>query len=100
MTDTTTPVSHQLASVVDELGPLIERLQTVSGTARGLTGATDWQAKAATAFHELAEAWAGEVLGLICLAETARIDAANARDRARFREADAYAAAHAPAGAR
>ncbi|MCP2638256.1 hypothetical protein K0817_017010 [Microbacterium sp. HD4P20] len=100
MNDPAAPASHQLAVVVRDLAALIEGLTDAAATARGLSAATDWQSSAATAFHEKAELWAGQVSGLICLAETARIDAAHARDRAAFREADAYAAAFAPAGAR
>lgn len=100
MIDPAAPASHQLAVVVRHLTDIIDRLTDAAASARTLSAATDWQSAAATAFHEKAEAWAGEVSGLICLAETARIDAAHARDRAAFREADAYAAAFAPAGAR
>ena len=100
MNDPAAPASHQLAAVVRELATIIERLTDAAATARSLEAATDWQSAAATAFHDQAEAWAGEVSGLICLAETARIDAAHARDRAASREADAFTAAFAPAAAR
>ncbi|WP_194410010.1 hypothetical protein [Microbacterium cremeum] len=100
MNDPAAPVSHQLALVVRDLAVVIGRLTDAAAAARGLSAATDWQSAAAAAFHERAEAWAGEVSGLVCLAESARIDACHARDRAALREADAYAAAFAPAGAR
>ncbi|WP_127818148.1 hypothetical protein [Microbacterium sp. CPCC 204701] len=94
------PASHQLALVVRDLTAIIERLTDAATAARTLSAATDWQSAAATAFHDKADAWAGQVAGLVCVAETARTDAAHARDRAALREADAYAAAFAPAGAR
>lgn len=94
------PASHQLSVVVRDVAAIIERLTDAATAARALSAATDWQSSAATAFHEKAEAWAGAVSGLVCLAEAARIDASHARDRAAFREADAYAATFAPAGAR
>ena len=100
MIDPAAPASHQLAAVVRDLVMIIEQLTDAASTARGLAAATDWQSRAATAFHEKAESWAGEVSGLICLAETARIDAAHARDRAASREADAFAAAFTPAATR
>lgn len=100
MNDPAAPASHQLAVVVRDLATIIEWLTDAAATARGLAAATDWQSRAATAFHEKAESWAGEVSGLVCLAETARIDASHARDRAAFREADAFAAASTPAGGR
>jgi len=78
--------SHRLAIVAYELACLIERLEDAAALARRLSGETDWQAKAATAFHDRADAWAGAVSGLRCLAETARLDAAQARDRAVFAE--------------
>jgi hypothetical protein len=97
--DPAAPASHQLSVVVRELATIIERLTDAAATARGLAAATDWQSPAATAFHDQAESWAGEVSGLICLAETARIDASHARDRAASREADALAV-FTPAAAR
>ena len=48
-------------------------------------GLADWQARAADAFHRQATQWAGEVSGLVCLAETARLSAARARDAAQWR---------------
>jgi nitrate reductase assembly molybdenum cofactor insertion protein NarJ len=95
-----TPASEQLAIVVRDLARVIDRLTDAATAARGLSAATDWQSKAATAFHEKAEAWAVAVSALSSLAEDARADAAHARDRAAFREAEAYAALLAPAGAR
>jgi nitrate reductase assembly molybdenum cofactor insertion protein NarJ len=95
-----TPASEQLAIVVRDLARVVDRLTDAATAARGLSAATDWQSKAATAFHEKAEAWARSVSSLSSLAEDAREDAAHARDRAAFREADAYAALFAPTGAR
>lgn len=100
MNDPSAPASHRLAVVVRELTAIIDRLTDAATAARALSAATDWQSAAATAFHERAEAWAGDVSSLICLAETARIDASHAHGRAAFREAEAYAAAFAPTGAR
>lgn len=94
------PTADELAIVARELGPLVDRLTDAAAGARTLATATNWQAKAATAFHEKAEAWAAQVAGLVTLAETARTDAAHARDRMALLEADAYAARYAPAGAR
>lgn len=79
--------SGQLAAVAHELARLSDRIDDVAIVARGLADATDWQAKAATAFHDRATAWAGEVSSLVCAAETARQDATLARDRAAFAEA-------------
>lgn len=74
--------SHELAIVARELAELSDRLMDASTAARGLSATTDWRAKAATAFHERSSAWAGQVAGLGCLAETARIDAEHAQYRA------------------
>lgn len=73
---------HQLTIVARELALLIDRIADAAVVARGLAEATDWQAKAATAFHERATQWAGDVSGLACVAETARADVDRARDRA------------------
>lgn len=78
--------AHQLALVVRELAHLIDRVTDAALVARGLAHATDWQAKAATAFHDRATTWAGDVSGLACVAETTRDDAERARDRAAFAE--------------
>ncbi|MDQ7877009.1 hypothetical protein Q9R08_03375 [Microbacterium sp. QXD-8] len=78
--------SHQLAETVRELSRLLERITDAALLARGLADAVDWQAKAATAFHDRAAAWAGDVSGLTCLAETVRHDVARARERAAFAE--------------
>jgi hypothetical protein len=80
------PASHQLAIVVRELVRLIERLEDAAALARRLSGETAWQAKAATAFHERADTWAGTVSGLRCQAETLWLDASHACDRAAFAE--------------
>lgn len=92
------PDSEQLAIIVRDLARVIERLADAAATARGLAAATDWQSKAASAYHVKAETWAGDVSGLMCLAETARLDAVRARDLAALREADARIL-FAPAGA-
>lgn len=97
---TTTGASDDLAIVARELDRIIERLTDAAAVARGLSAATDWQAKAAVLFHETAARWAGEVSGLGCLAETARLDAARARDRAALLEAAAGAHSSAPWSAR
>ncbi|MBD3943766.1 hypothetical protein IF188_18900 [Microbacterium sp. NEAU-LLC] len=83
--------SHQLDIVAYEVARLIERLEDAAAHARRLSGETQWQARAATAFHEQADAWAGEVSGLRCLAETVRLEAARARDRAAFAESAWFA---------
>ncbi len=67
-----------------ELARLIERMTDAATVARGLADAVHWQAKAASAFHDRATLWAGDVSGLACLAETARYDVARAQDRAAF----------------
>lgn len=72
----------QLGIVVRELTVLSERIVDAASGARGLSAQTDWQARAAAAFHTLAQQWAGEVSGLVCLAETARLSAARAQDAA------------------
>lgn len=74
--------ASQLGIVVRELTVLSERIVDAAAGARGLAAATDWQARAAAAFHRLAAQWAGEVSGLVCLAETARLSAAGALDAA------------------
>ena len=78
--------SHQLADAVRELSRLLDRIADAALVARGLADAVDWQAKAATAFHDRATAWAGDVSGLTCLTETVRYDVARARERAAFAE--------------
>jgi hypothetical protein len=77
--------ASQLDIVVRELAVLSERLTGTAAQARGLAAATDWRARAAEGFHRLATQWAGEVSGLVCLAETARLSAARARDAALWR---------------
>lgn len=74
--------ASQLDIVARELAGLSERLVDHATSARGLAAATDWRARAAEAFHRLATEWAGEVSGLVCLAETARLCAEQARDAA------------------
>jgi hypothetical protein len=73
--------ADELAIVARELATLIDRITDAATAAWGLAAATDWQARAATAFHAKAETWAGDVSGLVCLAETARLDAAVAAQR-------------------
>lgn len=75
----------ELDVVVRELERISDRLQDAAQIARSLVAATDWQARAAMAFHEKAARWAGAVSGLGCLAETARIDVVQARETARSR---------------
>lgn len=74
--------AEQLDLVAREFAALSSRLADAATGARGLAAATDWRARAAEAFHRLATQWAGEVSGLVCLAETARLSAARARDSA------------------
>jgi hypothetical protein len=74
--------ADQLAQIGRELARLIDRITEAATRARGLADAVDWQAKAATAFHDRATTWAGDVSGLACTAETARLEVAQARDRA------------------
>lgn len=69
-----------------DLARLIDRITDAALIARGLADAVDWQAKAATAFHDRATRWAGDVSGLACLAETARHDLARAQERAALAE--------------
>jgi hypothetical protein len=90
----------ELAIVARELGLLIDRITDAATTARGLSGATDWQARAATVFHETADAWAGEVSGLVCVAETARLDAVAAWHRVALMAASMTPDPRLPAGAR
>ncbi|MFK4836363.1 hypothetical protein ACI3KY_11615 [Microbacterium sp. ZW T2_14] len=78
--------AQQLSHVERELSRLLDRVTDAAHAARGLADAVDWQAKAATAFHDRATAWAGDVSGLSCVGETARHDVARARDRAAFAE--------------
>ncbi len=75
----------RLDVVARELDLLSERLFDLAATARGLAASTDWHARAATVFHDRADGWAGEVSGLGCLAETARIHAEQARYRVALR---------------
>lgn len=77
-------VASQLHIVARELAAVSERLVDVAALARALSAATDWQSSAATVFHARAEDWAGDVSSLVCLAETARLSAARARDAVMF----------------
>ena len=80
-----TPSAAELDIVVRGLAAVSDRLLDAAVTARALASATDWQARAAVAFHEKAEQWASEVSSLGCLAETVRASAARAREAARAR---------------
>lgn len=75
-------VVEELDEVVRALDALADRILEVIAEARGLVALTDWHARAAVAFHERAEEWVGEISSLSCPTETARILAAEARDRA------------------
>ncbi len=72
----------QLNFVVTELDRLGQRLIDGATVASALAAATDWQARAAEAFHEQAAGWARDVAGLYDLADAARDTAARARDNA------------------
>lgn len=90
MTYDTSPsptTAMQLEIVARELGHLSERIHDAATNARGLAAATDWRARAAEAFHQRAEEWAGEVSSLVCTAETARLAACRARDTAELQRA-------------
>lgn len=78
--------AHQLAEIARELSRLIDRITDAAARARGLADAVHWHAKAATAFRDRTMSWAGDVSGLACVAETARLEVARARDRAAFAE--------------
>jgi len=78
--------AHQLSQIEREFSRLLTRITDAAHVARGLRLPVDRVGEAAGAFHERATAWAGDVSGLSCLAETARYDAARARDRAAFAE--------------
>jgi hypothetical protein len=78
--------AHQLAEIARELSRVIDRITDAAARARGLADAVDWQAKAATAFRDRAMCWAGDVSGLGCIAETARLEVERARERAAFAE--------------
>ncbi|WP_239453086.1 MULTISPECIES: hypothetical protein [Microbacterium] len=82
----TASAADRLDAVAREIGRLIERMTDAALVARGLADVVDWQAKAATAFHERATGWAGDVSGLASLAETVRYDVIRARERAAFAE--------------
>lgn len=69
----------ELDIAVAELSRVCDLLVALTGHARGLAAGTDWQARAATEFHDRADRWAGDVSSLGCLAETARHSAVSAR---------------------
>ena len=77
--------ASQLDIVARELAAINDRILDAASRARSLAAATDWQARAAEAFHARAEEWAREVSSLVCLAETARVAAIQARDAAHLR---------------
>jgi hypothetical protein len=74
-----------LAGIAHELRSLSEVLDGATTTARTLDHATDWHARAATAFHDQAFAWAGDVAGLACLLESVILEVRLAQDRAALR---------------
>lgn len=84
MTDLLVPSStaSRLEIVARELGDLSARLEEAAAIARSLADATEWRARAAETFHALATHWAGDVSGMVCLAETARLATVRARDAA------------------
>lgn len=71
--------------IIRELAALADRLGDAARDARTLAGLTDWQAAAATAFHDRADRWAGDVAGLEALADAARSAAVHARATERAR---------------
>lgn len=78
--------ASRLQFLAGALARLVDRMTDAGLVARGLADAVDWQAEAARAFHERATAWAGDVSGLACTAETVRLDIVRASDRAAFAE--------------
>jgi hypothetical protein len=68
--------------VVRELSRLCDSLLESASLARGLATQTEWRSRAAVAFAERSDRWARDVSGLGCLAETARVTAIRARERA------------------
>ena len=72
----------QLSVAARELGRVSEGLLEAAATARSLSAATDWCARAAEAFHQQADEWAREVSALYDLADAARRTAERARDSA------------------
>lgn len=89
MTSATLCTPHatpELDIAIGELARVCDRLLSLAGDARTLAAGTDWQARAATVFHDRASRWAGEVSSLTCLAETARLTAVSARAAARTRD--------------
>ena len=90
MTYDTLGAASQLDIVAREMAAVSERILDAATQARALSAATDWQARAAEAFHARAEEWAGEVSSLVCLAETARLSAARARDAVLLRRDEGF----------
>lgn len=72
--------------VLREMRQISDRLLSAAAAAKSLSTATEWRARAAEAFHTQAEQWAGDVSGLYCLAESARLATADARDDAALAE--------------
>jgi hypothetical protein len=68
--------------VVRELTLLCDRLLEAASVAQVLAAQTEWRARAAVAFAERSDRWARDVSALGCLAETARVAAIRARERA------------------
>lgn len=81
------PDAVTLDIVARELAALGDRIHEQVAVARSLTAVTDWQSKAATAFHERSSEWAVDVARLAPLVEAARTAALDARERALARHA-------------
>lgn len=69
----------RLDVIVSELDRLVDRLAAVTGTVRGLEAGTRWRARAASAFHDRAQAYACDVSALGGLSEQVRSAARRAR---------------------
>lgn len=81
------PVAAVLGAVARELAAVRDLLLDQMLVGRSLSDATDWRSRSATVFHERATAWAHEVSRLESLAESARAEAVDARERAAARYA-------------
>ncbi len=78
----------ELALVLRELAQIGELLHDAALVARSLSAQTEWRARSASVFRERATTWAGEVTGLECLLETARLSASRAAQQAAERTAE------------
>lgn len=78
---------RELDTAARQLRVLGEELVDAAAAVRALVALVQWEAKAATAFHERAESWAEEVRGVDRILDAARADALSGRARAAF-EAD------------